>query len=114
MKPRSERPALVDAEGVLRDLSSIVPDIAGDVLTPEGLARIKAVDPRLPPPPVEGSPRIGACVGSVGKFVCVGLNYRDHAAESGLPIPDEPVLFMKPTSCIVGPYDTESRSLAAR
>jgi 2-keto-4-pentenoate hydratase/2-oxohepta-3-ene-1,7-dioic acid hydratase in catechol pathway len=101
----SERPALVDAEGVLRDLSSIVPDIAGDVLTPEGLARIKAVAPASLPP-VEGSPRIGACVGGVGKFVCVGLNYRDHAAESGLPIPDEPVLFMKPTSCIVGPYDT--------
>ncbi|HEY9216273.1 MAG TPA: fumarylacetoacetate hydrolase family protein [Ancylobacter sp.] len=99
-----ELPAILDASGTLRDLSSIVPDIAGDVLTPEGLAKIKAIDPATLPA-VEGNPRIGACVGSVGKFVCVGLNYTDHAAESGMAIPDEPVLFMKPTSCIVGPYD---------
>ncbi|WP_428030956.1 fumarylacetoacetate hydrolase family protein [Ancylobacter sp.] len=99
-----EKPGLVDASGTLRDLSSLVPDIAGDTLTPEGLARIRAVDPATLPA-VAGTPRIGACVGGVGKFVCVGLNYTDHAEEAGMPIPEEPVLFMKPTSCIVGPYD---------
>ncbi|MGQ4272630.1 fumarylacetoacetate hydrolase family protein [Terrihabitans sp. B22-R8] len=99
-----ERPALIDAHGIMRDLSSIVTDIAGEALTPEGLARIRAADPATLSV-VEGSPRIGACVGGVGKFVCVGLNYTDHAEESGMPIPHEPVLFMKPTSCIVGPYD---------
>ncbi len=99
-----ERPAILDASGTLRDLSAIVPDIAGNALTPEGLAKIKAIDPATLPA-VEGNPRIGACVGAVGKFVCVGLNYTDHAEESGMAIPDEPVLFMKPTSCIVGPYD---------
>ena len=99
-----ERPALLDASGTLRDLSAVVPDIAGQALTPEGLARIKAIDPATLAA-VEGNPRIGACVGAVGKFVCVGLNYTDHAEESGMAIPDEPVLFMKPTSCIVGPYD---------
>ena len=99
-----ERPAILDASGTLRDLSAVVPDIAGQALTPEGLARIKAIDPATLAA-VEGNPRIGACVGAVGKFVCVGLNYTDHAEESGMAIPDEPVLFMKPTSCIVGPYD---------
>ncbi|MDQ0345857.1 fumarylacetoacetate hydrolase family protein [Ancylobacter vacuolatus] len=99
-----ERPALLDARGTLRDLSSIVPDIAGTALLPENLARIRAVDPAVLPA-VAGAPRIGACVGAVGKFVCIGLNYTDHAAESGMAIPDEPVLFMKPPNCIVGPYD---------
>lgn len=104
-QPGAERPAILDAQGVLRDLSSIVSDIAGAALLPENLARIRAVDPAVLPA-VEGTPRIGACVGQVGKFVCVGLNYTDHAAESGMAIPDEPVLFMKPPNCIVGPYDT--------
>lgn len=99
-----ERPGLIDAEGRLRDLAGIVPDIAGAVLLPESLDRLKAVDPSTLPL-VEGSPRLGACVGAVGKLVCVGLNYSDHAAESGLPVPSEPVLFMKATSSIVGPND---------
>lgn len=103
-EPGRERPAILDADGVLRDLSSVVPDIAGATLGPDGLAAIRALDPASLPK-VEGTPRIGPCVGGTGKFVCVGLNYTDHAAESGMAIPTEPVLFMKPTSCIVGPYD---------
>ena len=99
-----ERPGLIDAEGHLRDLSAHIPDIAGAVLLPEGLERLKALDTATLPL-VEGDPRLGACVGQVGKLVCVGLNYSDHAAESGLPVPAEPVLFMKATSSIVGPYD---------
>ena len=99
-----ECPGLIDAEGRLRDLTGIVPDIAGAALLPESLDRLKAIDPATLPL-VEGHPRIGACVGSVGKLVCVGLNYSDHAAESGLPVPSEPVLFMKATSSIVGPND---------
>jgi 2-keto-4-pentenoate hydratase/2-oxohepta-3-ene-1,7-dioic acid hydratase in catechol pathway len=99
-----ECPGLIDAEGRLRDLTGIVPDIASAALLPESLERLKAIDPATLPL-VEGHPRIGACVGSVGKLVCVGLNYSDHAAESGLPVPSEPVLFMKPTSSIVGPND---------
>ncbi len=99
-----ERPGLIDAEGRLRDLTGIVPDIVTTALLPESLDRLKAIDPATLPL-VEGNPRIGACVGSVGKLVCVGLNYSDHAAESGLPVPSEPVLFMKATSSIVGPND---------
>lgn len=99
-----ERPGLIDAEGRLRDLTGIVPDIAGTALLPDSLDRLKAIDPASLPL-VEGNTRLGACVGSVGKLVCVGLNYSDHAAESGLPVPSEPVLFMKATSSIVGPND---------
>jgi 2-keto-4-pentenoate hydratase/2-oxohepta-3-ene-1,7-dioic acid hydratase in catechol pathway len=102
--PGQERPGLLDAAGRVRDLSAHVGDIAGEALTPGGLARIAAlVVERLPL--VEGAPRIGPCVGRVGKFVCVGLNYADHAAESGLQVPPEPVLFMKATSAICGPND---------
>lgn len=100
----SERPALLDATGTLRDLSSIVADIAGDVLTPEGLDRIRAIDPETLPA-LAGDQRTGPCVGAVGKFICVGLNYADHAAESGLDVPKEPVIFMKATSAICGPDD---------
>ncbi|MBB3772565.1 2-keto-4-pentenoate hydratase/2-oxohepta-3-ene-1,7-dioic acid hydratase in catechol pathway [Angulomicrobium tetraedrale] len=100
----AERPALLDSHGVLRDLRAHVPDIAGAALLPETLAKLRALDPATLPA-VEGSPRIGACVGSVGKFVCVGLNYSDHAEEAGMAIPTEPVLFMKPPNCIVGAYD---------
>jgi 2-keto-4-pentenoate hydratase/2-oxohepta-3-ene-1,7-dioic acid hydratase in catechol pathway len=103
-EPGRERPALLDTDGVLRDLSGVVPDIASAALGPDGLAAIRALNPASLPK-VEGTPRIGPCVGGIGKFVCVGLNYSDHAAESGMAIPTEPVLFMKPTSCIVGPYD---------
>lgn len=99
-----ERPGLIDAEGRLRDLSAHVPDIAGTALLPESLERLNALDV-AGLPLVDGTPRTGACVGAVGKLVCVGLNYSDHAAESGLPVPTEPVLFMKATSSIVGPYD---------
>ena len=100
----AEKPGILDKEGRLRDLSGVVPDIAGAALLPEGLARISAVDPRSLPR-VEGNPRIGPCVGGVGKLVCIGLNYADHAAESGVKVPPEPVIFMKATSAIIGPND---------
>ncbi|PWC37267.1 ureidoglycolate lyase [Azospirillum sp. TSO22-1] len=99
-----EKPGLLDAEGRIRDLSGTLDDIAGDALTPAGLARLRGIDPASLPL-VQGTPRLGPCVGRVGKFVCIGLNYADHAAESGMPVPKEPVVFMKPTSCIVGPDD---------
>ncbi|MFV0384000.1 ureidoglycolate lyase [Paracoccus sp. (in: a-proteobacteria)] len=99
-----EKPGILDASGTIRDLSAHVDDIAGDVLTPEGLARIAALDPASLPA-VQGSPRIGPCVGRVGKFICIGLNYADHAAETGAEIPAEPVVFNKWTSAICGPDD---------
>ncbi|MDG4649544.1 ureidoglycolate lyase [Roseibacterium sp. SDUM158017] len=102
--PGSEKPGLFDAEGRIRDLSGAVADIAGDTLTPEGLARLAALDPATLPV-VEGEPRLGPCVGAVGKFICVGLNYADHAAESGMEVPPEPVIFAKATSAICGPND---------
>ncbi len=99
-----EKPGLVDPEGKIRDLSGIVPDIAGDALTKKGLAKIaKANWEKLPL--VKGKPRLGACVGNVGNFIAVGLNYADHAAETGAAIPTEPILFNKSRSCIVGPND---------
>ena len=99
-----ERPALMDAEGGLRDLAAVVGDITGAVLVPESVAELRKIDPKKLPP-VSGTPRIGACVGGVGKFICIGLNYSDHAAESGMAVPSEPVVFMKATSAICGPYD---------
>ncbi|MCR6480436.1 fumarylacetoacetate hydrolase family protein [Variovorax sp. ZS18.2.2] len=99
-----ERPAMLDAEGRLRDLSAHVNDIAHDVLLPSGLARIAALDPQTLPL-VEGSPRIGACVAGSGKFICIGLNYSDHAAETGATVPPEPIVFLKATSAIGGPDD---------
>ncbi|TAM50453.1 MAG: FAA hydrolase family protein [Paraburkholderia sp.] len=99
-----EKPGLIDAEGIVRDLSSVVDEIAGDVLSDAGLARLRALDPSTLPRAPEGV-RLGACVGRVGKMVCIGLNYADHAAESNLPIPSEPVVFNKWTSAIVGPND---------
>jgi ureidoglycolate lyase len=99
-----EKPGLLDADGQIRDLSSVVCDIAGDTLTDAGLAKLRAVDPASLPI-VEGNPRIGPCVARVGKFVCIGLNYADHAAESNLPVPTEPVIFGKWTSAICGPND---------
>ncbi|MGN6669521.1 MAG: ureidoglycolate lyase [Trinickia sp.] len=99
-----EKPGLVDADGVMRDLSSVVDDIAGDVLGEAGLARLRALDTSTLPK-VADDVRIGACVGRVGKMVCIGLNYADHAAESNLPVPTEPVVFNKWTSAIVGPND---------
>jgi ureidoglycolate lyase/2,4-diketo-3-deoxy-L-fuconate hydrolase len=99
-----ERPGMVDAQGRIRDLSAHVPDVTGDTISPESVARLAAIDPATLPL-VAGSPRVGPCVGAVGKMVCVGLNYSDHAAESNMAIPTEPVLFMKATSAIVGPND---------
>ncbi|MBP7242493.1 fumarylacetoacetate hydrolase family protein [Amaricoccus sp.] len=100
----AEKPGLIDAEGGLRDLSAHVADIAGDVLTDDGLAKLRKLDP-AGLPKVEGDVRYGACVGGVGKFICIGLNYADHAAESGMAVPSEPVIFMKATSAICGPND---------
>ncbi|WP_186394773.1 fumarylacetoacetate hydrolase family protein [Stappia sp. TSB10GB4] len=100
----AERPGLVDAQGRIRDLSAHVEDIAGATLSDEGLARIASLDPAVLPLVEEGA-RIGPCVGGVGKFVCIGLNYSDHAAESGLDVPPEPIVFMKATSAICGPDD---------
>jgi 2,4-diketo-3-deoxy-L-fuconate hydrolase len=99
-----ERPAIVDADGMLRDLSGVVSDIAGEFLLPESLEKLRKLSLK-DLPLVGGTPRIGACVGGVGKFVCIGLNYSDHAAESGMAVPVEPVVFMKATSAICGPYD---------
>jgi ureidoglycolate lyase len=99
-----EKPGLLDDAGRIRDLSGQIGDIAGDVLSPAGLARLNAIDPaRLPL--VEGNPRLGPCVGVIPKIVAVGLNYADHAAEAGMKAPPEPVLFMKATSSITGPDD---------
>ncbi len=100
----AERPAILDADGVYRDLTGVVTDIAGATLTPAGLAKIAATDVTMLPKLDPGS-RIGPCVGQVGKFICVGLNYADHAAESGMAVPPEPVLFMKATSAIIGAFD---------
>ncbi len=99
-----ERPGLLDGANQIRDLSGVVDDIAGDVVTSAGLARLDHLDlDKLQL--VEGTPRLGPCIGNVGKFICIGLNYSDHAAESGVPVPEEPVIFMKATSCINGPND---------
>ena len=99
-----EKPGLLDSTGAIRDLSGVVPDISGDALLPDALAKLRKVD-AASLPKVNGGPRIGPCVGSVGKFICIGLNYSDHAAESGMAVPKEPIVFMKATSCIVGPND---------
>ena len=99
-----EKPGLLDGEGKIRSLAGVVEDIAGPVLGPAGLARLREVE-IAGLPLVEGTQRLGACVGGIGKFVCIGLNYADHAAESGLKVPPEPVVFMKATSAVVGPDD---------
>ncbi len=102
--PGEEKPGLIDADGNIRDLSAHVDDIAGDILGEAELDRIRAID-------VDGlsvvmtDPRLGPCVGKIGKFMCIGLNYADHAAESNLPIPEHPILFMKANSAVVGPND---------
>ncbi|KJO42536.1 fumarylacetoacetate hydrolase family protein [Klebsiella aerogenes] len=102
--PVSERPGVLDNDGRLRDLSQYINDLRGDALLPESLARLRQLD-LYSLPLVEGNPRIGACVGSIGKFICIGLNYADHAAETGADIPQEPVVFSKWTSAVVGPND---------
>ena len=99
-----EKPGILDQDGNIRDASAVVADWAGDALTDQELARIRQLD-LASLPIVEGKPRIGACVGQVGKFICIGLNYSDHAKESGMELPKEPVVFFKATSAICGPDD---------
>ena len=100
----AEKPGMLAEDGTIRDLSGVVPDIAGMVLLDEGLSAIAAVDP-MSLPIVDADTRLGACVGGTGKFICIGLNYADHAAESGMAVPPEPVIFMKASSAICGPDD---------
>jgi 2-keto-4-pentenoate hydratase/2-oxohepta-3-ene-1,7-dioic acid hydratase in catechol pathway len=100
----ADRPGMIDAGGVARDLTGLVPDIGGAVLSDTGLAMLRGLDAAaLPQVPADA--RLGPCVGGTGKFICIGLNYADHAAESGLKVPPEPVIFMKATSAICGPND---------
>jgi len=99
-----EKPGLLDADGKIRDLSGQIADVDGQALTSETLGRLAKLDPATLPI-VDGSPRLGCPVGSVSKFVAVGLNYADHAAEANMPLPSEPIIFFKATSCIVGPND---------
>ena len=102
--PGSEKPGILDADGNIRDLTSVVGDISNQTVGPAGIADIASVD-ISGLPIVRGNPRLGPCISGVGKFVCIGLNYTDHALESGQPIPTEPVVFMKATSSITGPND---------
>ncbi|TBW33565.1 FAA hydrolase family protein [Siculibacillus lacustris] len=103
-EPGQERPGLLDADGRIRDLSGVIDDLAGAALSPENLARLAGLDPTSLPV-VAGTPRLGPCVAGVGKFVCIGLNYSDHAAETGATVPPEPIVFLKATSAITGPND---------
>jgi 2-keto-4-pentenoate hydratase/2-oxohepta-3-ene-1,7-dioic acid hydratase in catechol pathway len=102
--PGEEKPGVLATDGTIRDLSNLIPDLAGPALLPDSLEKLRQADisdlPRVP-----GKPRLGPCVGGVGKFICIGLNYSDHAAESGMAVPAEPVVFMKATSSICGPDD---------
>jgi 2,4-didehydro-3-deoxy-L-rhamnonate hydrolase len=100
-----EKPGLIDADGVIRDLSGVVPDIDGTSLGPKALAKLRKVNPAKLPK-VSSRTRLGPCVGRVGNFIAIGLNYADHAAETGAAIPAEPIIFNKAPSCIVGPNDT--------
>lgn len=106
--PGAEQPGLLDTHGRVRDLSGEVDDIAGDALRPAGLQALAALDPESLPL-VDGTPqddlRLGPCVGAIGKFICIGLNYADHAEEAGMPTPPEPIIFNKWTSAICGPND---------
>lgn len=102
--PGEERPGLLDETGTIRDLSGLVPDIGGVVLGEAGLAMLRGIDPRaLPAVPADA--RLGPCVAGTGKVICIGLNYADHAAEAGMAVPPEPIIFMKATSAICGPHD---------
>ncbi len=102
--PGREKPGIIDADGKIRDLSKVVKDIDGEMLSQGGLAKIKKANiKRLKPVP--GKPRLGPCVGNVRNFIAIGLNYRDHAEEAGMPIPKEPVIFSKVTTSICGPND---------
>lgn len=100
----AEKPGLLESDGTIRDLSSVVDDISGETLSDAGLAALKDVDPSTLPA-VDANTRLGSPIAGTGKFICIGLNYADHAEESGLPVPSEPVIFMKATSAICGPND---------
>ncbi|MBV1866280.1 MAG: fumarylacetoacetate hydrolase family protein [Rhodobacteraceae bacterium] len=100
-----EKPGILDDEGNIRDLSGVITDVSGTNLSDETLTRIRTLNPK-DLPLVQGDPRLGPCVGNVGKFICVGLNYADHAAEAGMELPQEPIIFSKATSAIIGPNDT--------
>ena len=104
-EPGQEKPGLIDTDGTLRDISALVEDITGATLSDDALDRLRQAE-TAELPAVEGSPRFGPCVGAIGKMMCIGLNYSDHAAETGAAIPEHPILFMKATSAIVGPNDT--------
>jgi 2,4-diketo-3-deoxy-L-fuconate hydrolase len=103
-KPGQEKPGLIDAQGTLRDLSTVIPDLGPAQLGDAMLAKLRKLDPAKLPA-VRGKPRMGCPVAGIGKFVAIGLNYSDHAAEAGAPVPKEPIVFMKATSCIQGPHD---------
>jgi ureidoglycolate lyase len=102
--PGREKPAILGAGGEIRDLSGVIPDLGGDALTPDSMNRLRQIDLGTLPE-VAGDVRLGPCVGRVGKFICIGLNYSDHAAESRMAMPAEPILFMKATSAVCGPND---------
>ena len=99
-----EKPGMIDGDGRIRDLSSLLPDLAGEALSPKSLAKLAKVNPATLPA-VRGNPRLGPCVGKVGNYIAIGLNYADHAAEAGLQVPKEPIIFNKAPSCICGPND---------
>lgn len=99
-----EKPGVLDEDGIIRDLSGHISDVAGDALLPAHIEKLKQLDLSTLPE-VEADARLGACCGSIGKFMCIGLNYSDHAAETGLKVPPEPILFSKATSAVVGPND---------
>ncbi|QKC96571.1 fumarylacetoacetate hydrolase family protein [Mesorhizobium sp. NZP2298] len=103
-EPGAEKPGILDRKGLIRSLSGHVCDIAGETLCPIGLDALRAID-IASLPVVDGNPRIGPCVAGTGKFICIGLNYSDHAEETGATVPSEPIIFMKATSAITGPYD---------
>jgi 2-keto-4-pentenoate hydratase/2-oxohepta-3-ene-1,7-dioic acid hydratase in catechol pathway len=103
-QPGREKPGMIDAEGKIRDLSKVVPDIAGEALSPKALNKLRRVKPDSLPV-VRGNPRLGPCVGNTRNFIAIGLNYSDHAAEAGMPIPAEPIIFNKAPNCICGPND---------
>ena len=103
-EPNQERPGLFDNFGKLRDLSRVIPDLTGEYLLPDSIQSLRELDVNGLPE-VKGNPRIGPCVSQIGKFICIGLNYSDHAAESGMQVPPEPVIFFKATSAVCGPND---------
>lgn len=103
-KPGKEKPGMIDAKGNLRDLSSRIKDVSGKALSDKSLKKLRKINPAKLPK-VEGKPRIGPCVGEIGKFLCIGLNYSDHAAETGASLPEHPMVFQKATSAVIGPND---------